>query len=204
MKPLACRCAPEDQVQDALRAKAAAGAAAEHLCCQRDAVRQHSAAASPATLAWALAGSASTLTALHGLPIPQPSDRPRLGLTAFTRLRTLTLVHTLGSQQVAAAELLPTSLRELTLRCSCLEAALDMKPPLLCGFSRLTNLQRLTLVEYDGWLLGSRDAGADRPGRLRLPLSLKVRPRPQCHRVLSWCAVTCSMVVKTGHTLGMS
>jgi len=129
---------------------------------------------SPTTLAHALAGSASTLTALHGLPMPQPSDRPQLGLTAFTRLRTLTLVHTLGSQQVVAAELLPLSLRELTLRCTCLEAAPDMQPPLLCSFSRLTNLQRLTLVEYDEWLLGSRDAGADRPGRLRLPLSLQV------------------------------
>lgn len=65
----------------------------------------------PSLVVAALAGSASTLIALHGLPLVEPADHPELELATFTRLRALTLhqsqtsdsLHTLRLTQLPAS-----------------------------------------------------------------------------------------------------
>ena len=123
----------------------------------------------------ALAGSASTLVALHGLPDRELQDSPDHGLASFTRLRALTLWQTQREGQALQAGWLPASLQELTLSCSRQLGVMGSAvPPLLIGFSGLQNMRRLTLSGYIEWPLGSRDDEENEPGRLQLPLSLEV------------------------------
>ena len=135
----------------------------------------------PSLLVSALAEtSASTLTALHGLPLLKPDWEPEPDLTPFTALRALTLRQTLESPELLRAANLPASLEEMTL----LLSAPVMKvfadpfascPPLFVGFERLRNLRRITIENYFFWELSSWDDEAQSDGPAMFPPSLEVR-----------------------------
>ena len=131
----------------------------------------------------ALAGSAPTLAALHGLRLAVDSMPPGLppGLPAFTRLRALTLCQTRQRRALLRATQLPPSLEDLTLALTVpdVQRIGHAGPPLLVGFDGLCNLQRLTLADYGtSWQLCSRvdEEGASDPALL--PLCLQVRLVP--------------------------
>ena len=102
----------------------------------------------------ALAGSASTLTALRGLPLGELRDSSvALGLAPFTRLRAVSIKPRRESPGTLPARLLPACLEELTLTVNNSPTLVDaLKPPLLVGFRRLQHLRRITLVGYKQWL----------------------------------------------------
>ncbi len=143
----------------------------------------------------ALACTASTLAALHGL-FPEELEEDlyttwrkmtgvggqrELGLAAFTQLRALTLRFTWRSPRQLTATVLPASLEELTLAVDgwrALEPRRAPGAPLLIGFRRLPDLgqklRRITFVGQQCWPLGSRDDEAENPERLQLPPSIQV------------------------------
>ena len=127
----------------------------------------------------ALARSASTLTALHGLPLPKLPDSHGLQLTAFAQLRALTLGHSVDSVRVLRATHFPPSLLEFTVSVHAPPndylASMHMPPPLLVDFDRLHSLRRLSLACYTQWQLEScRDQDGTIP--VLLPPSLQVMP----------------------------
>jgi len=109
----------------------------------------------------ALAGSAPTLTALHGVPILDLPVGPTAGLGRLTQLRVLTLRQTADSRQEGLLDSqLPASVQELTL----VGVPLDEgDPPAyllpLMDFHRLHNLRRLTLADQQSWKLLVVDNG---------------------------------------------
>ena len=123
--------------------------------------------------------SASTLTALHGLPLAALHDGTNAGLMAFTRLRVLTLCQTWGSPPILRAAQLPVSVEELTLSL-CQEpdeGAYDTTLPCFAGFDSLCRLRRITLSHYRAWRLDSWDEHELQPRPVQLPPSLEVRTR---------------------------
>jgi len=147
--------------------------------------------APPSTLAAALAGSAATLTALHGLPLTELQSCMRFG-QAFTRLRALTLRHNqltsylvVEDRLVLDAQLLPSSLEDLTLAHSTVmdRSSLTSLPPVLSGLSRLQHLRRITFAGDYIWPHANRvfDGGNEELlARRHLPASAEVRPRGTC------------------------
>ena len=109
----------------------------------------------PPMIVTALARSASTLTALHDLPLVKPwvappPDGPGLGLAALTRLRALTLRQTWEDFAELRAGDLPPSLEDLKLVMQNprhVEGVSD-DLPLFVAFDMLQNLRRITLSEY--------------------------------------------------------
>ncbi len=109
----------------------------------------------PPMIVTALARSASTLTALHHLPLVEPWVEPSpddtgLGLAALTQLRALTLRQTWEDLTQLRADDLPPSLEDLTL---VMQHPRDLDCfwedlPSFVAFDRLQNLRRLTLDEY--------------------------------------------------------
>ena len=139
----------------------------------------------------ALAGSAVTLTALHGLPLGAAQrDRPHAGLAAFTQLRALTLYQTEAFPKPLRATHLPASLEELTVASTAAMGAdwMSAQQPALVAFDELSSLRRLTLVNYFDWRLrseGDHD-GAGTYDPPQLPHSLQVHSG-----VLHWCSRFC-------------
>jgi len=125
--------------------------------------------------------SASTLTALHDLPLvkrwvePLPDDTG-LGLAALTQLRALTLRQTWEELAELRADDFPLSLEDLTLvmeHPDYVEAVWEDLPRFV-AFDRLQNLRRITISEY--WVLKTRWHPA------LLPPSLEVmHGRPSGH-----------------------
>ena len=123
----------------------------------------------PSRIVSALAGSAATLTALHGLPLMEGQLRSAAGLGAFTRLRALSLLQaTQGSElrSLQAAQL-PTALEQLKLT----QTVADPSLPIFADLDRLSSLRQLTFADNIIW-----DSGADRQNRrpLRVPPSFQV------------------------------
>ena len=128
----------------------------------------------PPGLVSALAGSAPTLTALHGLPTAELQSESQLPLAAFPRLRALTLRQTRNSPGVLPATLLPPSLKEFALTYSDAPNDGDHNRPMrLVGFDALSQLRRITLAGHTFWPLGTWFYEGDPPQRLRLPASLQ-------------------------------
>ena len=117
----------------------------------------------------ALKRSASTLTALHGLPMRVGHE---LGLAAFTQLHSLTLRMTRWAPGFLRATDLLVSLRELTI--DGVECAYAQLPclPVLDG---LRHLRRITIVNHDKWSLRTWDEAAEQGVLLQLPPSLEAR-----------------------------
>ena len=138
----------------------------------------------PSLIVAALAGSASELIALHGLPMLAPQQgQPEVTLAAFTRLRALTLRQATDSPGLwLRAAALPASLEDLKLfQDPDNQLNPFRKTPLLSGFDKLRSLQRMTVVNYHDCFLATAEDGEDwklltRPARL-LP-SLRVRMEP--------------------------
>ncbi len=126
----------------------------------------------------ALAHSALTLTALHGLPLPELPDSHGLQLAAFSQLRALTLHHKRDSVRVLRATHLPPSLLEITVSVhkppNDYFAGMHMPPPLLVDFDRLHSLRRVSLACYTEWQLQSW-SDQDQTIPVQLPPSLQVR-----------------------------
>jgi len=129
----------------------------------------------PPDLVAALAESAATLTALHGLPTAELQGNSHLGLAAFPRLRALTLRQTPDSPRVLPAALLPLSLEDFTLTYSDPPNYGHHKRPMrLVDLDALPQLRRITLAAHTFWPLGTWFYEGDPPQRLRLPASLQV------------------------------
>ena len=130
----------------------------------------------------AIARSASTLVALHGLPRTRIQRGAAIGLAAFTRLRSLTLRQTTNQPARLQAAHLPPSLQELTLSMDVprFEAALfTCCLPKLVAVDGLHSLRRITLANQrcNRWynLDGHGHDEEERSCPL-LPPSLKVGP----------------------------
>ncbi len=150
----------------------------------------------------ALAGSASTLVELHDLPLIEPaSDQRAVGLTAFTRLRVLTLRQARAMGTLHAA-LLPASLVDLTLQLNLpdMERSVGMNPPLFANFDRLHHLRCITLVGFASWGLASPGGrrGQQRPALF--PRRLKVRA-PALARQLILLLLVAQLLFRTHATL---
>ncbi len=127
----------------------------------------------------ALASSASTLTALHGLPLyAAQQNRPQPGLAAFTQLRALTLYQTEAAPKALRAMHLPASLEELTLesQIAVTWAAdwMQYRLPSIVAFDELTRLRRLTLASFQQFSLRTGDDEEGLSQQLQLPHSLEV------------------------------
>jgi len=125
----------------------------------------------PPPVVSALAGSASTLTALHNLPLREPpSGAPMLGLVAFTQLRALSLRQT-GHVDVLRATNLPASLEDLELIMNLAddEGTDWIGSPKFVAFDSHQNLRRITLAGFPTWNIG----GYDRQRRLWRPALLR-------------------------------
>ena len=124
----------------------------------------------------ALAPSASTLTALHGLPLPELPDSHGLQLTAFSQLRALTLHHWRDSVKILRATHLPPSLLDITASVHTPHShyTQGMQLPLLVDFDRLHSLRRMSFVSYTVCKL---ESWSDQDGTIPvlLPASLEVR-----------------------------
>ena len=132
-------------------------------------------AAGPLGLVSALAGSASTLTALYGLTAEELGDSRQRGLAAFAQLRDLTLLQTELSPVALSAALLPASLEELDIAfADPAETGGPEAPPLLAAFETLCSLRRVTFTCFAHWVLGSSCADGTSPGQLQLPPGLEV------------------------------
>ena len=132
----------------------------------------------PSRILSALAGSAATLTALHGLPVVKPPAGcdPGLGLAAFTELRNLSLRQTWREMDVLQATDLPATLQDLKIVMNIAEyrgtpLGQLQAPPLFVAFHRLQSLRRVTLAGYRLLNLGR---WARRPDCPPLLPSLKV------------------------------
>ena len=101
------------------------------------------------------------------------------GLSAFTRLRALTLRQTARSADVLSGALLPASLEELTLDLVDLRNPPTQRGtvvPRLDGLGGLHNLRRIVLTRHRiRWCLNSWDDCRGAVGRLQLPAGLQVR-----------------------------
>jgi len=138
----------------------------------------------PSQVLSALAGSASTLTALHGVPLLDPLRHRTLGLAAFTRLRALTLRQASDAVHELRAAQLPASLEELTVTLALPKPQLERviyyasvpRPnvPVLVDFEGMTNLRRISFGDYWSWELASRDRQTGQRGLLHTPPSLQV------------------------------
>ncbi len=127
--------------------------------------------------------SASTLTALHNLPLVEPwveplLHDPGLGLTALTRLRALTLRQTWEELKELRAADLPLSLEDLKL-VDVVEHPRHVERvwedlPLFVAFDALQNLRRITLANY--WCLKLRWHPALRPPSLEVCAPSPLRP----------------------------
>ena len=137
----------------------------------------------------ALAGSAPTLAALHGLRLVVDGLPP--GLPAFMRLRALTLCQTRTHCALLSATQLPPSLEDLTLALT-VPAEQNIcwaSLPLLVSFEGLRKLKRLTFADYNSsWQLSSRDDGEGDSDPVLLPLSLQVRFVPAASMLASRCS----------------
>ena len=131
--------------------------------------------AATAAVMSALTGSASAVTALHGIPL---RGRQRLGLTAFTQLRALTLRRRdppdpRDPRHILRATELPSSVRDLTLDSGQFDVR-DLAS--FAGLEKLHNLRRITLRGYSSsWHMVTWEDEQRRP--LQLPPSLAVRAR---------------------------
>ena len=128
----------------------------------------------------ALAASASSLTAIHGLPGVKLWFSPESVFTAFTRLRALSLCQRRGSGTVLRAGQLPAGLEELTLTAGVTldeptTGGIGRHPPTLVGFREARNLRRLAFVNYRHWDLGFRVTDEELGGLVHLPPRLEVR-----------------------------
>ena len=121
-----------------------------------------------AALVSALAGSAATLHAVHGLPLQYSQD---IGLAALTQLRAVTLDQAGKSPVLLRATQLPASLEELTLRAV---RGNGWALPWIEALDSLRNLRCITFVGYKGCHLRSWDRNAG-PGPVQLPPGLRVR-----------------------------
>ncbi len=128
----------------------------------------------PNQIVSALAGSAGTLTELHGLPLMEGQDRPEMGLAAFKQLRSLGLLQTWDGPGVLHVELLPATLEELELRAAAEEPSL----PWFSDLDSLNSLRQLTFVNYIGYEMGSADSEQGQGCPLRVPPSFQVRNHP--------------------------
>jgi len=135
---------------------------------------------SPALVVSALASSASTLTALRGLPLVEPADHPEPGLAAFTQLRALELRQTSAALQVLRVTQLPASLTDLELSAVTFPRT---GLPLFVGLDGLSSLRQITSAGHVSWKLGSWDDDAGERCQLRLPPVFEVcsaGPAPIC------------------------
>lgn len=135
-------------------------------------------AALPSLVVSALARSARTLTALHGLPWVEPADHPEAGLAAFICLLALTVIQTGDDLPVLRATHLPRSLEDVKLVLDLPEVDDDLcqAMPLLADFDRLRHLQKITVVEYRDWQFGrEEDDMSQQWFPALLPPSLRVR-----------------------------
>ncbi len=130
----------------------------------------------------ALRRSASTLTALDGMPMRTGHE---LGLAAFTQLHSLTLRMTRWAPGFLRATDLPVSLRELTI--DGVETLRDTRLPWLPALHGLQHLRRITFVNYEKWQLGTWDEAGEQRVALQLPPSLEVR-----------CAVSVPVPARSG------
>ena len=131
--------------------------------------------ASSSVAAAALARSATTLTALHDLPLAELPDSHGLQLAAFSQLRVLTLHHWRDSVRVLRATHLPSSLLDVTVSVHVPPNKYSGgTPPLLVDFDRLLNLRRISFASYADWQLKSC---SDQDGTIPVlfPPSLEVR-----------------------------
>ena len=132
----------------------------------------------PPRIVTALTRSASTLTALHDLPLVEPweeADDTGPGLAALTQLRALTLRLTWEGFAELRAEDLPPSLEELTL---VMQHPRDVflfwtDLPLFVAFDRLHSLRRITLSEYNVLELHWHPALLPPSLEVRAPLPLR-------------------------------
>ena len=130
------------------------------------------------TLLSAMMGSAPTLTAIHGLPLGHLQDGEATALTAFTRLRALSLCQQLRSDSSLRARQLPASVEELTVAIGTdyhahMEHGTAGPPFTLVGFHELVSLRRISFCNRFHWNINFSDDG--RTGRLlHLPPNLEV------------------------------
>ncbi len=134
----------------------------------------------------ALACSASTLTALHGLCLAgTAADAQHPRLAALSRLRDLTLCHWDDCVAVLQAAHLPSSLKELRVEehGAAHRRAPAVLPPLV-SLDRLRNLRRLTFAQHSRklWQLYSLD-----DDQRRIPVQL-----PQSLEVCAVCLYKCA------------
>ncbi len=122
-------------------------------------------------LVWALAGLAPTLTALRGLPLQEINNIWPVGLTAFARLRALSLRQQLGELEELCAKMLPQSLTALRLEAPA-PAPAELHPQLI-AMGRLHHLQHITLVGHVACRLRHGHKEEEQTGPI--PRSLEVR-----------------------------
>ena len=154
----------------------------------------------PLGLVSALAGSASTLTALHGLPTAELERSRDRGLAAFTRLRALTLRLAPVFPAPLSASLLPAGLEELTVELvDTRDSGHPIEPPPLAAFSTLQSLRRVTFTGYySEWHFSSSRADGWPTGCLQLPASLEVCPS------VPGLAIQCRLACCPAHVLTQS
>ena len=132
-------------------------------------------------------GSPPVVTSLRHLGLPELSGDLPLPLALFTALREVSLSDPpiAGQRRGLFGELLPASLRELTLRMGKpygQDVQLQLPAP-LDNLTGLTQLTRLTLEGYKRWRVRTRGASA-----VQLPPSLKVRTFRTCEaRTIAAC-----------------
>ena len=132
----------------------------------------------PPLVVSALAGSASTLAALHNLPLrklPADDSDPEVGLAAFTQLRELSLRQIWHMDVLRAADL-PASLEdfELIMNLADLEGFDWPGPPNFVAFDSHQNLRRITLAGFPSWKIGGYSRQRRRWRPALLPRSLEV------------------------------
>ncbi len=140
----------------------------------------------------ALAGSAATITALHGFPLVAAREGPGVSLAALTQLRTLNMRQTLlRSPARLQASQLPASIEQLTFTgVAPHEDPQDdeVYSPELIGFHKLRNLLYMTFADQHSWELMMLDDDSWRQDPMHLPPNLQVclavepvlRPRLLC------------------------
>ena len=160
-----------------------------------------------ADLMSALIISASTLEALHNLPLVDLQDSLYGGLLGFTRLRTLTLLHTPPDWSLGLyATDLPSGLEDLRM-----EAVnpYNIQPPPselphFVAFARLQNLRTITLTSDTPLQTRPVDEGQLR--QYYLPQSLEVRVAGRLLLPAGWpacvrnaLAITAPVVARADH-----
>ncbi len=131
----------------------------------------------------ALAGSAATLTTLHGLPLGVAQrDRPHPGLAAFTQLRALTLQQMEARPKALRAAHLPASLEQLTLATQADEDGdyMHRQLPALGALNGLTRLRRLSLAGFEQFWMRTEDGAEGYFQQIQFPQSLEVHTMIPC------------------------